>query len=110
MIDEKLIEAINGLYKNQEILNAKLDGILTAVELMSKAEAKILETSTNIFQNSIIIREDLKGLKNQSADVQIMIQNSNGDHDSIVEAIRDTSVKIDELKMQFNEWKIYSEL
>lgn len=105
-----IIESIKGLYENQQIINEKINGILSILDNVNKNYNESKDLINNVFANYCSLDSSIKSLLNKSADVEIQLQNSNEQYDSLSSSISDVIGHIDNLSRSFNQFKVYSEI
>ena len=109
-IDLKMIvQAINGLYENQKVINEKLNAILMLHDELNKKIAQAQEIESQLYNLSINLNK-LDFLKNKMSDIEITLQNTSSDHDNISNSITEVMNHIDSLSRSFQQWKFYSEI
>lgn len=109
-IDLKMIvQAINGLYENQKVINEKLNAILMLHDELNKKIAQAQEIESQLYNLSMNLNK-LDFLKNKMSDIEITLQNTSSDHDNISNSITEVMNHIDSLSRSFQQWKFYSEI
>lgn len=109
-IQETVKGGLHGLYTNQHVINQKIDSLLT---ICAKNTEDIREVKQIVNLQSQQINYSLtkiEGLINKLSDMEIQMQNSNGDHDEITNSIQDAVLQIDDLKRTLSQWKVYSDI
>lgn len=106
---EPIIQSIKGLYENQNIINEKLNAILMIQEELDKKMTVIHGIESQLYNLSINLNK-IDVLTNKMSDIEILLQNTSSDHDTINSSIADTINHIDSLSRSFQQWKIYSEI
>lgn len=110
IIIDSINQSISGLYTNQNILNEKIDSLLTICAKNFEFTNEIKQTfNQQILQfNALVSKVD--SLVNKLSDMEIQMQNSNGDHDTITSSIQDVMLQVDDVKHTIAQWKIYSDI
>lgn len=104
-----IIQAINGLYENQKVINEKLNAVLMVQDELNKKITQTQDIESQLYNLSINLNK-LDFLKNKMSDIEISLQNTSSDHDNISNSITDVMNHIDSLSRSFQQWKVYSEI
>lgn len=114
MEDNTIIDSINnslsGLYTNQHIINEKVDSLLTICAKNFEYINEMKQSFNQQIQHINMLTSKVSELLNKLSDMEIQMQNSNGDHDTITNSIQDVVLQIDDLKRTIAQWKIYSDI
>ena len=105
-----IINAIKGLFENQQIINEKVNGVLTVLDSINKNCFETKEFFNNISLNFTNIDSSIRTLLNKSSDVEIQLQNSSEQYDSISNTLSEIINHVDNVNRSFNQFKLYSEI
>ena len=110
MDDRELNARFEVLSQNQNIINEKINSILDLFgrQYNDISEIKNENRNQQALLNAMIY--DISMIKAKFSDLEVQIQNSDGNMVDINNSLSNLSYQIDELKQLINEWKIYSDI